>query len=335
MREVAFIKQNKEKWFGIEQVIAGKIKKNPDDLSSIYINLVNDLSFAQTYYPKSKTTVYLNNLSSLIFQRIYKTKRSEQHRLFYFFRTEVPLLIHQYHRFLYYAFGFFIVFTLIGFLSAYSDKEFVKIILGDEYVNKTIENIKQGNAVGVYQQGSNWGSAIAIIFNNLKVGAMLFIYGIFGGIGTLFVLLQNSIMLGSFQYFFHEHGALKDSAKGIWLHGVFEIFSMVVEAMAGLILGASILFPKTYSRLNSFKIGFKDAFKIFLSTVPFTIIAGVIEGFVTRYALTMSGVLNAFLIFGTLSLIGYYYFIYPYVVVKKTKIHDAILSETRLRSNHK
>lgn len=325
MREVAFIKQNKEKWLGIEQVIAGKVKKNPDDLSSMYINVVNDLAFAQTYYPKSKTTVYLNNLSSLIFQRIYKTKRTEKNQLFSFFKTEVPTLVYHYRRYLFYAFGFFILFTLIGFVSAYYDKEFVRIILGDEYVNKTIENIEKGNAVGVYQQGSNWGSAIAIIFNNLKVGAMLFIYGVFGGVGTLFVLLQNSIMLGSFQYFFHEHGALKDSAKGIWLHGVFEIFGMVVEAMAGLILGASILFPKTYSRFNSFKIGFKDAFKIFLSTVPFTIVAGLIEGYITRYALEMSALLNGIIIFGTLSMIGYYYFIYPYLVVKKTQKHDAVL----------
>ena len=334
MREVAFIKQNKEKWLGIEQVIAGKVKKNPDDLSSLYINLVNDLSFAQTYYPKSNTTVYLNNLSSLIFQRIYKTKRTEKNRLRQFFATEVPLLVHHYRRYLFYAFGFFIVFTLIGFISAYYDKEFVRIILGDEYVNKTIENIEKGNAVGVYQQGSNWGTSIAIIFNNLKVGAVLFIYGVFGGVGTLYALLQNSIMLGSFQYFFHEHGALKESASGIWLHGVFEIFSMVVEAMAGLILGASILFPKTYSRFNSFKLGFKDSFKIFLSTVPFTIVAGIIEGYVTRYALVMPGIINILLIFGTLSLIGFYYLIYPYLVAKNTKIHDAVLSEKGLRNLH-
>lgn len=324
MREVAFIKQNKEKWLGIEQVIAGKLKKNADDLSSLYINLVNDLSFAQTYYPKSKTTIYLNNLSALVFQKIYKTRRVEKNRFFYFFKTEVPLLIYQYRRYLFYAFGFFILFTLIGFLSAYYDKEFVKIILGEDYVNMTIENIKKGNAVGVYQQGSNWGSTIAITVNNLKVGAVLFIFGIFGGVGTLFALLQNCIMLGSFQYFFHEHGALKDSAKGIWLHGIFEIFSMVVEAMAGLILGASILFPKTFSRFNSFKIGFKDAFKIFLSTVPFTIFAGIIEGFFTRYALIMPAVLNVFIIFGTLSLIGFYYFIYPYFISKR-QTYDAVL----------
>ena len=78
MREVFFIRQNKEKWLEIEQVIDGKIKKNPDDLSSLYINLVNDLSFSQTYYPKSNTTIYLNHLSSQIFQKIYKTKRIDK-----------------------------------------------------------------------------------------------------------------------------------------------------------------------------------------------------------------------------------------------------------------
>lgn len=327
MREVYFIKQNKEKWLGIEQVIQGKIKKNPDDLSSLYINLVNDLSFAQTYYPKSNTTVYLNHLSSQIFQKIYKTKRVEENRILYFFKTEVPLLMFQYRRYLIYAFLFFVLFTSIGVLSAIYDKDFVNIILGESYVNETIENIKKGNAVGVYQSGSTWGSTIGIIFNNIGVGAKLFIYGIFGGVGTLYALLSNSIMLGAFQYFFYDYGALKESARGIWLHGVFEIFAMVVEAMCGLILGASILFPKTLSRFNSFKNGFKDSFKIFLSTIPFTICAGIIEGYITRHALKMPLFLNLIIILGSFSIIGYYYFIYPAVVNKKTNkhIHDAVL----------
>lgn len=327
MREVYFIKQNKEKWLGIEQVVQGKIKKNPDDLSSLYINLINDLSFAQTYYPKSNTTVYLNHLSAQIFQKIYKTKRVEENRILYFFKTEVPLLVFQYRRYLLYAFLFFILFTLIGVLSAVYDKEFANVILGEDYVNTTIENIKKGNAVGVYQSGSTWGSTIGIIFNNIKVGAKLYLYGIAGGVGTLYALLSNSVMLGSFQYFFYDYGALKDSARGIWLHGVFEIFAMVVEAMCGLVLGTSILFPKTFSRFNSFKNGFKDSFKIFLSTVPFTVCAGIIEGYVTRHALQMHWSLNLVIIFGSLLIIGFYYCIYPFIVSKKinNQINDAVL----------
>lgn len=98
MREIAFIKQNKQKWLDFEQVIFGKSKKNPDEVANLYVQLINDLSFAQTYYPKSKTVVYLNYLSSQIFQKIYKTKRTETHLLIHFFKTEVPLLVYQYKK---------------------------------------------------------------------------------------------------------------------------------------------------------------------------------------------------------------------------------------------
>ena len=324
MREVAFIKQNKEKWLGIEHVISGKLKKNPDELSSLYINLVNDLSFAKTYYPKSKTTVYLNHLSTLIFQKIYKTKRVEENRFLYFFKTEVPLLVYQYRKYLFFAFSLFAIFILIGVVSSHYDKDFVTMILGEDYVNMTIENIKKGNPIGVYESGSNWGSTLYIIQNNITVGLKLYIYGLFAGIGTVLFAMFNSIMVGSFQYFFVTQGVLGQSARGIWVHGVFEIFSMVIETMAGLVLGASILFPKTFSRLNSFKVGFKDSFKIFLSTVPFTIVAGILEGYVTRYALKMNLGLNLFIIFSTLFIIGYYYIYYPFIVNKKLRNHHSI-----------
>lgn len=330
MREVAFIKQNKAKWLEIEHLINGKMKKNPDDLSSLYINLINDLSFAQTYYPKSKTTIYLNFLSSQIFQKIYKTKRIEENRIKHFFVTEVPMTVYEYRRYLYYAFIFFILFVGIGVISSIYDKDFATLILGEGYVNQTLENIKKGDATAVYGSGSNWGSSFMIIVNNLVVGAKLYIYGVTGGLGTLYVLMQNSIMLGAFQFFFKTQNALLESAKGIWLHGVFEIFGMVVEAMAGLILGASILFPRTLSRLESFKLGFRNSFKIYLSTVPFTIFAGLIEGFVTRYAQTMPLVLNIVIIFGTLAVIAFYYFIYPHIVIRKLN-QDAIKLGGKIR----
>ncbi len=317
MREVAFIKQNKEKWLDFEQAIFGKAKKNPDDLASLYIHLINDLSFAQTYYPKSKTVVYLNHLASVTYQKIYKTKREESNRLVYFFKTEAPLVVYQYRRYVLYAFILFFLFVGIGVLSAAGDGTFVRLILGDEYVNMTLENIAKGNPVAVYKSGSNWGSAIGITANNLYVGLKSFVFGIFAGLGTLLVLLYNCIMLGSFQYFFYEQGVIWESVRGIWIHGAMEIFAIVIEAAAGFILGASILFPKTYSRLASLKTGFKNGLKIVVSTIPFTIAAGILEGFVTRYSPDMHIVLNIFIILFTLALISFYYLVYPFIVHKK------------------
>lgn len=319
MREVAFIKQNKEKWLDFEAAIFGKAKKNPDEIAGLYIHLINDLSYAQTYYPKSKTVVYLNYLASQIYQRIYKTKRHEKNRLVYFFSEEVPLLMYQYRRYVLYAFLLFFMSVGIGVLSARFDTDIARLILGDNYVNQTLENIKEGNPVAIYKSGSNWGGFIGITINNLRVGAMCFIMGIFGGIGTFYVLFKNCLMLGAFQYFFYQEGVFWESVQGIWIHGSMEIFAIVIESAAGFILGASILFPQTFSRLTSLKIGFKNSFKIFLSTIPFTIAAGFLEGFVTRYSLEMPNWMNAFIILTTLSLISFYYLVFPYIVAKKIK----------------
>ena len=317
MREVAFIKQNKEKWLDFEQAIFGKSKKNPDEMASLYIHLVNDLSYAQTYYPKSKTVTYLNYLASQIYQKIYKTKREDKNRFLYFFSTEVPLFVYQYRRYLVYSFLMFFCCVAIGVISAKYDTDFVRLILGDGYVNMTLDNIKDGNPVAVYTSGTNWGGFIAITLNNLFVGARCYVYGIFLGIGTFYVMLQNSIMLGAFQYFFYQQGVFWESVRGIWIHGSMEIFGIVIESTAGFILGASILFPRTYSRMNSLKTGFKNSFKIFLSTIPFTIAAGFLEGFITRYSVDMPHWLSVFIILGTLSIISFYYLIYPYFVHKK------------------
>jgi uncharacterized membrane protein SpoIIM required for sporulation len=319
MREVAFIKQNKEKWLDFEAVIFGKAKKNPDEIAGLYIHLINDLSYAQTYYPKSKTVVYLNYLASQIYQRIYKTKRHEKNRLVYFFSEEVPLLVYQYRRYVLYAFLLFFMCVSIGVLSAAYDDDLCRLILGDAYVNNTLENIKAGNPVAIYKSGSNWGGFIGITVNNLRVGALCFIMGIFGGVGTFYVLFQNCLMLGSFQYFFYQEGVFWESVQGIWIHGSMEIFAIVIESAAGFILGASILFPQTFSRITSLKIGFRNSFKIFLSTVPFTIAAGFLEGFVTRYSLEMPNWLNVFIIISTLSIISFYYLVFPYIVATKMK----------------
>ncbi len=314
MREAAFIKQNKEKWLEFETKIFKNSKTNPDDLSKLYIQLMNDLAYAQTYYPKSKTILYLNDLAARAFQRIYKTKKEESNRLVSFFKTEVPLLVHEYRRYMYYAFAFFFVFVFIGVISARYDNNFIRLVLGDSYVNTTIENIKDGDPVAIYKSGSNWGSHIGITINNLRVGLFNFIGGVFGGLGTIYILFQNCLMLGAFQYMFFKYDVFWESVRGIWIHGTMEIFAIVIEAMAGLILGASILFPKTYSRYESFKRGMKISLKIFISTIPFTIIAGFLEGYVTRYSNIMPNWLSVGIILLTLGIISFYYFIYPKMV---------------------
>ena len=316
MREASFVKQNKEKWIVFEKALHNNLKINPDDLASYYIQLTNDLSYAQTYYPGSKTLLYLNSLATEAHQKIYITKRESKNKIISFWKYEFPLFFQKYHRTLLFTFLFFMAAVIIGTVSTLNDDSFVRLILGDAYVNMTLENIEKGEPMAVYKSGSNIGSFLGITINNIRVAMIAFAFGALLSVGTIFILFNNGIMLGAFISFFYKYGLL-DSTSTIWLHGTIEISVIVIAGCAGLVMGNSFLFPKTYSRRISFMRGAKDGLKIVVSTIPFFIIAGFIEGFITRYGDGMPKILAFSIIAASLFLIVYYYIIYPIQLNKK------------------
>ncbi|MDO6492072.1 MAG: stage II sporulation protein M [Cellulophaga sp.] len=317
MREAAFVKQNKDKWTTFESVLAKKTEIDPNKLSDLYIEITDHLSYAKTFYPGSNTAFFLNSLASEAHQKIYKTKKEPKNRIISFWKTEFPTLFYHNRRELLIAFLVFSFFCAVGAFSAANDGDFVRSFLGDGYVNMTLENIANDDPMAVYKQQSEFKMFLGITINNIKVAMMAFIYGILLGIGSLFVMMQNGIMLGSFQYMFYEKGLLWESARTIWIHGTIEISVIIIAGCAGLVLAKGILFPGTYTRLESFKRGTVNGLKIMLSTVPFFVVAGFLEGFVTRHT-EMPDWLAILIITSSLALILYYYVIYPYLLHKRT-----------------
>jgi uncharacterized membrane protein SpoIIM required for sporulation len=316
MREASFVKINKKKWVLFENVLDKKEQVSPNKLSDLYIEITDDLSYAKTFYPNSNTEVYLNAIASRAHQSIYKTQKESKNRLLTFFKTEFPLTFVNYHKQLLIAFITFVFFGIIGAYSAANDGDFVRLILGDSYVNATLENIEKGDPMAVYKKMDETSMFIAITLNNIKVALTAFIFGLFFSVGTLYIMMQNGIMLGSFLFFFYDKGLLWESSRTIWIHGTIEISVIIIAGCAGLVLGNGLLFPKTYTRLTSFKQSFKAGMKIMVSTIPFFIIAGFLEGFVTRHT-EMPDWLAIFIIISSLSTIVYYYVIYPIKLSKK------------------
>src|SRR5690554_5434822 len=310
MREAAFAKQNKDKWLKFESVLRNNVSVDPDELSALYVEVTDHLSYAQTFYPNSNTLKYLNGLSALAHQQIYRTKRESRKRFLTFYTQEFPLFFSQYHKQLLLSFVVFMLFSIIGAYSAASDGSFVRLILGDGYVNMTLANIEKGDPMAVYKEMGAVNMFLGITINNIRVALMAFSFGLFLSVGTVYILMKNAIMLGSFQYFFYEQGLLWESARTIWIHGTIEISVIIIAGCAGIVLGNSLLFPGTYTRLQSFIRGAKDGLKIMLSTVPFFIIAGFLEGFVTRHT-EMPDWLAILIIGSSLFLILYYYVLYP------------------------
>ena len=312
MREAHFIDKNKAKWSEIEYNLKNKLNVHPDILANNYIKITNDLAFAQTYYPKSKTKDYLNELALFAHQSIYKDQRTSSNQFVEFFVNDVPNVVYKNRKFLLYSFLIFSLAVLIGVLSSHLDPDFTRLILGDDYVNKTLVNIKKGDPAAIYKGGSETGSTLVITINNIKVAFYAFTLGLFFSIGTGYILFSNGIMLGAFHYMFYQEGVLGKAMSAIWMHGTIEISVIIIAGACGLMLGNGFMFPGTLSRRKSLTIKAKEAVMILVSTIPMFMIAGFIEGFITRlYDVNLY--ISLFVILLSIVLIVWYYVIFPFL----------------------
>lgn len=305
MREAAFVKRNTDKWRDMEQ----NPTSDPDELTDRFVELTDDLSYAQTFYPDANVTRYLNGLAGQMHRGLMQNRRDDRSRFVTFWKYELPFLFWQSHRLLALSTGIFLVAGILGWVSAAHDTTFVRLILGDQYVNMTLENIKKGDPLGVYNSMDQGTMFIQITLNNIYVAFRTFVFGLFASFGTIAMLFYNGVMLGAFQYFFHERGLLLDSVLKIWIHGTLEISAIIIAGCAGLTVGNSLLFPGTYSRLESFKRGMKQGLKIAVGLVPIFIMAGFLESFVTR--LTLPSVVSGAIILLSAAFIGWYFVFYP------------------------
>jgi uncharacterized membrane protein SpoIIM required for sporulation len=314
VREGQFIQQNIEKW----KVYQYEPTTDPDEMAERFTELVNDLGYAKTFYPHSKVTLYLNKLASGIYLGIYKNKKEESSRIVRFWKTELPLVIRKHHRILFYSFLIFLFFVLMAVFSAANDQTFVRGVLGNDYMEMTEQNIAKGDPFGVYKSQDSLSMFLWIAVHNIQVSFMIFIGGILAGLLTIWLLFQNGVMLGAFQYYFFSRGLGWKSVLVIWIHGTLEISSIIISGAAGIVLAKSLLFPASYKRLSSLKQGARDGVKMMIGLVPVFVLAAFLEGFVTRHS-GMPVWLSIVILIISAGLIIWYFIIYPVRFSQKEK----------------
>ncbi len=289
----------------------------------LFIQLTDDLSYARTFYPESKTTQYLNELSIRVHHEIYKNKKERRPVLSVSGKPKCPLVMARNRRNLLVAFLTFALAFAAGRLSGTRDNTYVNLMLGDSYVNNTLENIEKGEPMDIYGSMSEGPMFLYIAYNNIKVSFTYFVFGFLfsGGIlvfpvqrriadRCLFsvVLLQKRIGAGPYRRVdprhhrnFHHHHRL----------------------LRGYGLGQFHRISGTYKRSVSLLNGMKDGIKIVIGLVPCFILAALLEGFVTRHY-DVDVFLSVAIIVASLVFILWYFVFYPMYVADKTKQQELL-----------
>ncbi len=316
MKETEFVSQNKHKWNKFEKLSQSK-NNDPDEVSELFTEITEDLSYARTFYPRRSVRVYLNQLSQGVFTKLYKQKKPKIGSFKLFWTEKVPLELYRARKNLLAALIFFLIAVFIGAVSQHYDNDFVRLILGDGYVNSTETRIENGDPMGIYGEGGQAQMFFMITVNNIRVAFITFVLGILATLGSYFLLLKNGIMLGAFQWWFKAKGLLLTTFLAIWIHGAFEISAIVIAGGAGITVGSGLLFPRSYTRIQSLVFSAKRGLLIMASLVPVFIMAGFLESFVTRHYKEMSDPLKLGIILTSFAIIIFYYGFYPFMIAKK------------------
>lgn len=332
MREPLFIKKNKEKWESYD----AEFTNDPNVLSERFTHILDDLAYAQTFYPKGKTVQYLNERAVNFYNQIYKKKKEPLHKIFDFWKIDLPLVIRRNHQFLFIALLLSLAAYFFGFVSANSKPDFFDSI-SPGYLEMTRDNIADGNPFGVYGNSNATDMFFRIAFNNISIAFVYdFIGGIFFCIASIFSLAYNGLMVGGFHYMFYEADLGWEFGLVVMIHGTFELFAFVVAAAAGFRLFNSIIFTGTYSRIESIKKGFSDGMQIMVLVFIMLFIAALLESYVTR--LSAASIADnpqnkfipiwasIFILATSVGFILWYFWLYPIIVARKYKKEFYIIS---------
>lgn len=327
MREALFIKKNKKRWEDITYHSSTHIDEVADEFSQ----LVDDLGYAKTFYPHSKIAIFLNAEASKRYLHIYRNRREEHNKFVHFFKVDLPLTLAKHLPLIGACFLLFITFYAVGFFSSMKDETFIRDILGSSYVEMTEKNIKEGNPFGVYQRDNSLLMSLGIMINNIGVSFRYFLEGLYFFYSAPTNLIENGIMVGSFNHMFYSKGYGNQFILTVFIHGTLELSAIVITVAASIVMGKSWIFPGTKTRLQAFKIGAKEGLKILIGLVPIFIIAAFFEGFVTRYANMPIWLSLSILLLSATIIIGYG-IVYP-IILKNASNKIKLGTEENLKNN--
>lgn len=141
-----------------------------------------------------------------------------------------------------------------------------------------------GGGAGSLSAAQEAALSSEILTNNIRVGFLAVAGGITGGLGTAAVTIYNGGSIGALAGLSIGAGDAERFFSLVLPHGVLELSTIVVEATAGLRLGWALVEPGLLTRGESLRAEARPAIELVLGTIPWTILAGLVEGFVTGSA---------------------------------------------------
>jgi uncharacterized membrane protein SpoIIM required for sporulation len=254
------------------------------ELGLLYRQIASDLAALRDDRGSAHYAQYLNQLLARAHHTIYSAERQSPRAIFAFWLVTFPQTLRRNLGPIAVALALFAGAAIVGALLTVRDPDFKTSIIGPQMV-ETIDRREMWthSIVAVKPVASS-----AIMTNNLSVALMTFGMGITAGIGTVYMLIFNGLLIGVIGTACATAGMSLQLWSFVAPHGVLELPAIMIAGGAGLRLAQGLLFPGLLPRRESVSRAGGEGVKLTLGCVPILVVAGIIEGFVSPTDLSVT-----------------------------------------------
>jgi uncharacterized membrane protein SpoIIM required for sporulation len=253
------------------------------ELSLLYRQTAADLAAIREDRGSVHYARYVNQLLVRAHNTIYSGHRASPKAVISFFTKTYPAAFRRHLRHVALATAIFAIAGLVGGVITYQNPDFKVKLLGPQMV-ETIDRHQMWthSIVGIKPIASS-----AIMTNNMSVGFTTFALGITAGLGTIYMMAFNGLLIGVIGVACYFSGMSLQLWSFVAPHGVLELPAIFIAGGAGLRIAQGLLFPGTLPRRDSLARAGSEAVQLLLGTIPILIIAGTIEAFVSPTGLAI------------------------------------------------
>ena len=245
------------------------------ELALLYRQVANDLSVVRQDGTARSTAHMLNQLLGRTHNIIYSSRKQGFLGVLTFLRKDYPRNFRRMLPYTLTAVALFAAGGLLGTLLTLARHGFMESVLGPSMV-ETIHHHQMWthSIVGMKPQESS-----RIMTNNLSVTFLTFAAGITAGLGTIWLIFFNGVLMGIIATACQQAHMSRDLWSFVCPHGSLELPAIFIAGGAGLRLASGMLFPGLYSRRDSLARAGREAARLVAGIIPMLVIAGTIEGF--------------------------------------------------------
>lgn len=245
--------------------------------SEAYRQCISDLAYARMRYPNHTVVRELERLAGRAHSVIYQARRVKRSDWWKFWSQGWPRLVIESRVPILVATAVFWVAAVLGFLLAAQFPVLESLFISSE-MRKAMESghLWTESVTSVAPQASS-----RIATNNISVSILAWALGMTFGIGTMWLLIFNGIMLGVISAGCLRAGLLAPLAEFVVAHGSLELPAIWIAAAAGLMLGQAMVLPGRYSRRVELRLASQRSVRLLVGVIPMLLIAGLVEGFVS------------------------------------------------------